>query len=46
MNYVVTWNCAHIANALTQKVIARISIEGGFEPPVICTPLELMEDEA
>ncbi len=46
MDYVVTWNCAHIANALTQKAIARISSEGGYEPPVICTPLELMEDEA
>ncbi len=46
MDYVVTWNCTHIANALSQKAIARISLGNGYEPPVICTPLELMEVES
>lgn len=45
MDHVVTWNCRHIANALSQRALAQISRACGYEPPVMCTPLELMEDE-
>ncbi|MEI7901893.1 MAG: type II toxin-antitoxin system VapC family toxin [bacterium] len=44
IDYVVTWNYKHIANALAQRKIARISRSCGYEPPVLCTPLELLED--
>lgn len=44
IDYVVTWNCKHIANALSQREIARVSRSCGYEPPVLCTPLELLED--
>jgi len=42
MDYVLTWNCKHIANARLFKVIAAICAEFGFEAPVICTPEELI----
>jgi len=42
MDYLVTWNCKHIANAEIRSAINRVCIESGFGPPVICTPEELM----
>ncbi|MGZ8247917.1 MAG: hypothetical protein ACXWUF_07745 [Methylomagnum sp.] len=40
-DYLLTWNCAHIANAATRpKVEAWFRIRG-ITPPVICTPEEL-----
>jgi predicted nucleic acid-binding protein len=41
MNVLLTWNCAHIANALMRPRIERVCRDGGFEPPIICTPEEL-----
>ncbi len=43
VQYLVTWNCRHIANAATRLVIERVCREAGYEPPVICTPEELLE---
>lgn len=43
MDYLVTWNCRHIANALIERRISQICRALGYEPPVICTPEELME---
>ena len=42
LDYLLTWNCKHIANAEIQKRIAKISVEQGYDMPIICTPLELM----
>lgn len=42
MNYLLTWNFKHIANASLRHRIERICREAGFEPPIICTPDELM----
>ncbi len=43
MDYLLTWNCTHIANpALRVKIESVIRAEG-YEPPVICTPQELLE---
>ena len=42
MDYLLTWNCAHIANATLRSQIEAIC-RAGFEPPVICTPQELLE---
>ncbi|MEM1280040.1 MAG: type II toxin-antitoxin system VapC family toxin [Cyanobacteria bacterium P01_H01_bin.152] len=42
LNYLLTWNCKHMANAQIQKKLAQISEQLGYELPVICTPYELM----
>jgi len=42
MDYLLTWNCKHIANAQIQRSIGIVSRDAGYEPPVICTPEELM----
>ena len=44
VDYLVTWNLRHIANAVVRPEIERICRQAGFEPAVICTPDELMED--
>jgi predicted nucleic acid-binding protein len=44
MAYLLTWNCAHIANATMRTRIESICRTVGYEPPVLCTPEELMED--
>lgn len=44
IDYLLTWNCKHIANALMRPRIETICRQQGFEPPTICTPQELMED--
>ena len=45
VDYVLTWNCKHIANAAMRQAIEGVCREAGYEPPVICTPEELMNDE-
>jgi hypothetical protein len=44
MDYLLTWNCAHIANAAMRTGIESVCSTAGYNPPVICTPQELMED--
>lgn len=44
VDYLLTWNCAHIANATIRSRIERICRTAGYEPPILCTPEELMED--
>lgn len=44
MDYLLSWNCKHIANATLRTRIESICRTAGFEPPVICTPLELVEE--
>jgi hypothetical protein len=44
MDYLLTWNCTHIANAALRGRIEAICRACGVEPPTICTPLELMQD--
>ena len=43
MEYLLTWNCTHIANAITRPKIETTCRALGYEPPIICTPDELME---
>jgi predicted nucleic acid-binding protein len=43
IEYLLTWNCTHIANAHTRPKIEATCRALGYEPPVICTPLELLE---
>ncbi len=44
VDYLLTWNCRHIANAEIQKAIAKISLQEGYEMPFFCTPEILMGD--
>ena len=44
VEYLLTWNCTHIANAQMRPSIERLCREEGFEPPILCTPEELLED--
>jgi hypothetical protein len=43
VEYLLTWNCRHIANPALRPKIGRICRDMEVEPPVICTPQELME---
>jgi len=43
MDFLLTWNCTHIANAIAFRTVARVCREMGFEPTTVCTPEELME---
>ena len=45
MNYLLTWNCTHIANATLREPIASVCRANGYEPPTICTPDELLAEE-
>lgn len=45
MQYLLTWNCTHIANAALRPRIEATCRAGGFEPPLICTPQELTPPE-
>jgi len=43
MHYLLTWNCRHIANAAIRRAVEHQCRLAGYEPPVICTPQELLE---
>jgi predicted nucleic acid-binding protein len=44
IDYLVTWNCTHLANATIRRQVERFLEKAGFACPVICTPEELMEE--
>jgi len=44
MDYLLTWNCKYIANAQIQRRLAEISLDLGYELPILCTPYELLGD--
>ena len=44
VEYLLTWNLRHIASATARSGIERACRKAGYEPPVICTPNELMEE--
>lgn len=43
MDYLLTWNCAHIANPHWLRKLARIIAVQGYAMPVVCTPQALLE---
>jgi predicted nucleic acid-binding protein len=43
LDYLLTWNCKHMANAQIQRKLSQISSGLGYVLPVICTPYELIE---
>ncbi len=42
LDYLLTWNCKHIANAQIQKKLGEICSNLGYKLPIICTPYEFM----
>jgi predicted nucleic acid-binding protein len=42
IDYLLTWNSTHIANAEFRPKVEQACRNSGFEPPVLCTPDELM----
>ena len=45
IDYLLSWNCKHIANAEIIRVIMDICKERGYQAPIICTPLEILGKE-
>lgn len=44
IEYLLTWNCTHIANAAIRGKIEEACRAAGLRVPIICTPEELMEE--
>ena len=42
IDYLLTWNCKHLANAQIARRIALVCERLGYRMPTICTPEELM----
>ena len=42
IDFLLTWNCKHIANARQRPIIESICNAYSYHPPVICTPEELL----
>ena len=46
IDYLLTWNCTHIANARILPRIHRVLAEMNCFVPMICTPEEMLDDES
>jgi len=42
MDFLLTWNCKHIANAYIQDRIEKVCNKLGYKKPSLCTPVELL----
>jgi hypothetical protein len=42
VDYLLTWNCRHLANAQIMRKVAVVCNSSGLAMPLICTPEELM----
>jgi predicted nucleic acid-binding protein len=43
VDYLVTWNCVHIAGARARAAIQKVNAQRLLPMPVICTPEELLD---
>jgi predicted nucleic acid-binding protein len=46
IQYLLTWNCKHIANAKILPRIHQVLADAGVPIPIICTPEELLGDDS
>ena len=46
IQYLLTWNCKHIANAKILPRIHQVLTDAGLPIPIICTPEELLGDDS
>ena len=44
MDFLLTWNCKHIANAEIVERLEAVCLELGYRMPALCTPEQLMGD--
>ena len=42
IDFLLTWNCRHIANAEIEAQLQEVAIKLGLRLPMLCTPFELM----
>jgi len=42
VDYLLTWNCKHIANPSLRRIIEGVLSDANIQPPVICTPQEMI----
>ncbi len=42
VDFLLTWNCRHIANAAIVDRVRAVIVASGHTAPLICTPTELM----
>ncbi|MDA1049699.1 MAG: type II toxin-antitoxin system VapC family toxin [Planctomycetota bacterium] len=42
IDYLLTWNCKHIANPAFRRKIEDVLDDAGLRSPVICTPQEML----
>ena len=45
VDFLATWNCRHIANAVTLPIVYEVCRAEGYEPPLICTLYELLGED-
>lgn len=46
IEYLLTWNCRHLANAVLRGQIEAVIRAAGYQPPILCTPEELLEADS
>jgi hypothetical protein len=44
IDFLLTWNCRHLANAENMNTMASVLTAEGYRVPIVCTPDELMGD--
>lgn len=45
IEFLLTWNFAHMANAAVRRQVEEICREEGYAPVIICTPQELLGED-
>jgi hypothetical protein len=45
VDYLLTWNCRHIANAKIETRLRAVCESAGWRMPALCTPETLMSEE-
>lgn len=45
VDFLLTLNCKHIANAFIFRRVEKICREFSYEPPIVCTPQEILGKE-
>ena len=44
IDYLLTWNCTHLANAELRDKIVQVCADAGYRAPVITTPHDLFDE--
>lgn len=44
VDYLLTWNCTHLANAMLREKIESTCVRAGYQPPIIATPEQLFDE--